>query len=76
MDFITTERRQPRGEDIKQESVKEQTSSGLYVTQNYQMISTNNDEVRSGFALAGVAEEDIQSIVYQALKAFITLEVS
>lgn len=60
-----------RGEDIKQESVKERAERVGYVLQNpNQMISTNMifDEVALGLRLRGVAEEDIKERVYQALK--------
>lgn len=70
--FITTEGQYTsRGEDIKQESVKEQAERVGYVLQNpNQMISTNMifDEVALGLRLRGVAEEDIKERVYQALK--------
>ena len=70
--FITTEGKYTsRGEDIKQESVKERAERVGYVLQNpNQMISTNMifDEVALGLRLRGVAEEDIKERVYQALK--------
>jgi len=70
--FITTEGQYTsRGEDIKQESVKERAERVGYVLQNpNQMISTNMifDEVALGLRLRGVAEEDIKDRVYQALK--------
>ena len=70
--FITTEGQYTfRGEDIKQESVKERAERVGYVLQNpNQMISTNMifDEVALGLRLRGVAEEDIKGRVYQALK--------
>ena len=70
--FITTEGQYTsRGEDIKQESVKERAEQVGYVLQNpNQMISTNMifDEVALGLRLRGVAEEDIKERVYQALK--------
>ena len=70
--FITTEGQYTsRGEDIKQESVKERAERVGYVLQNpNQMISTNMifDEVALGLRLRGVAEEDIKKRVYQALK--------
>lgn len=70
--FIATEgQHTSRGEDIKQESVKERAERVGYVLQNpNQMISTNMifDEVALGLRLRGVAEEDIKERVYQALK--------
>lgn len=70
--FIVTEGQYTsRGEDIKQESVKERAERVGYVLQNpNQMISTNMifDEVALGLRLRGVAEEDIKERVYQALK--------
>lgn len=70
--FITTEGRYTsRGEDIKQESVKERAERVGYVLQNpNQMISTNMifDEVALGLRLRGVSEEDIKERVYQVLK--------
>ena len=70
--FITTEGQYTsRGEDIKQESVKERAERVGYVLQNpNQMISTNMifDEVALGLRLRGVAEEEIKERVYQALK--------
>ena len=70
--FIATEGQYTsRGEDIKQESVKERAERVGYVLQNpNQMISTNMifDEVALGLRLRGVAEEDIKDRVYQALK--------
>ena len=70
--FITTEGQYTsRGEDIKQESVKERAERVGYVLQHpNQMISTNMifDEVALGLRLRGVAEEDIKERVYQALK--------
>ena len=70
--FIATEGQYTsRGEDIKQESVKERAERVGYVLQNpNQMISTNMifDEVALGLRLRGVAEEDIKERVYQALK--------
>ena len=70
--FITTEGQYTsRGEDIKQESVKERAERVGYVLQNpNQMISTNMifDEVALGLRLRSVAEEDIKERVYQALK--------
>ncbi len=70
--FITTEGQYTsRGEDIKQESVKERAERVGYVLQNpNQMISPNMifDEVALGLGLRGVAEEDIKERVYQALK--------
>ena len=70
--FITTEGQYTsRGEDIKQESVKERAERVGYVLQNpNQMISSNMifDEVALGLRLRGVAEEDIKERVYQALK--------
>lgn len=70
--FITTEGQYTsRGEDIKQESVKERAERVGYVLQNpNQMISTNMifDEVALGLHLRGISEEDIKKRVYQALK--------
>ena len=70
--FITTEGQYTsRGEDIKQESVKERAERVGYVLQNpNQMISTNMifDEVALGLRLRGILEEDIKKRVYQALK--------
>lgn len=70
--FIITEGQYTsRGEDIKQESVKERAERVGYVLQNpNQMISTNMifDEVALGLRLRGVSEEDIKERVYQALK--------
>ena len=70
--FIATEGQYTsRGEDIKQESVKERAERVGYVLQNpNQMISSNMifDEVALGLRLRGVAEEDIKERVYQALK--------
>lgn len=70
--FITTEGQYTsRGEDIKQESVKERAERVGYVLQNpNQMISTNRifDEVALGLRLRGISEEDIKERVYQALK--------
>ena len=70
--FITTEGQYTsRGEDIKQESVKERAERVGYVLQNpNQMISTNMifDEVTLGLRLRGVSEEDIKERVYQVLK--------
>lgn len=70
--FIATEGQYTsRGEDIKQESVKERAERVGYVLQNpNQMISTNMifDEVALGLRLRGVAEEDIKERVYQVLK--------
>ena len=70
--FITTEGKYTsRGEDIKQESVKERAERVGYVLQNpNQMISTNMifDEVALGLRLRGVSEEDIKERVYQVLK--------
>ena len=70
--FITTEGQYTsRGEDIKQESVKERAERVGYVLQNpNQMISTNMifDEVALGLRLRGISEEDIKKRVYQALK--------
>ena len=70
--FITTEGQYiSRGEDIKQESVKERAERVGYVLQNpNQMISTNMifDEVALGLRLRGVSEEDIKERVYQVLK--------
>ena len=70
--FITTEGQYTsRGEDIKQESVKERAERVGYVLQNpNQMISTNMifDEVALGLRLRGISEEDIKERVYQALK--------
>ena len=70
--FITTEGQYTsRGEDIKQESVKERAERVGYVLQNpNQMISTNMifDEVALGLRLRGVSEEDIKERVYQVLK--------
>ena len=70
--FITTEGQYTsRGEDIKQESVKERAERVGYVLQNpNQMISTNMifDEVALGLRLRGVSEEEIKERVYQALK--------
>ena len=70
--FITTDGQYTsRGEDIKQESVKERAERVGYVLQNpNQMISTNMifDEVALGLRLRGVAEEDIKERVYQVLK--------
>ena len=60
-----------KGEDIKQESVKERAERVGYVLQNpNQMISTNMifDEVALGMRLRGVSEEEIKERVYQALK--------
>ena len=69
--FITTEGQYTsRGEDIKQESVKERAERVGYVLQNpNQMISTNMifDEVALGLRLRGVSEEDIKERVYQGL---------
>ena len=70
--FITTEGQYTsRGEDIKQESVKERAERVGYVLQNpNQMISSNMifDEVALGLRLRGISEEDIKKRVYQALK--------
>ena len=70
--FIATEGQYTsRGEDIKQESVKERAERVGYVLQNpNQMISTNMifDEVALGLRLRGVSEEDIKERVYQVLK--------
>ena len=70
--FITTDGQYTsRGEDIKQESVKERAERVGYVLQNpNQMISTNMifDEVTLGLRLRGVSEEDIKERVYQVLK--------
>ena len=70
--FITTEGQYTsRGEDIKQESVKERAERVGYVLQNpNQMISSNMifDEVALGLRLRGISEEDIKERVYQALK--------
>ena len=70
--FITTEGKYTsRGEDIKQESVKERAERVGYVLQNpNQMISTNMifDEVALGLRLRGISEEDIKERVYQVLK--------
>lgn len=70
--FITTEGQYTsRGEDIKQESVKERAERVGYVLQNpNQMISTNMifDEVALALRLRGISEEDIKERVYQALK--------
>ena len=70
--FITTDGQYTsRGEDIKQESVKERAERVGYVLQNpNQMISTNMifDEVALGLRLRGISEEDIKKRVYQALK--------
>ena len=70
--FITTEGQYTsRGEDIKQESVKERAERVGYVLQNpNQMISTNMifDEVALGLRLRGISEEDIKERVYQVLK--------
>ena len=70
--FITTEGQYTsRGEDIKQESVKQRAERVGYVLQNpNQMISTNMifDEVALGLRLRGISEEDIKERVYQALK--------
>ena len=70
--FITTDGQYTsRGEDIKQESVKERAERVGYVLQNpNQMISTNMifDEVALGLCLRGISEEDIKERVYQALK--------
>lgn len=70
--FITTEGQYTsRGEDIKQESVKQRAERVGYVLQNpNQMISTNMifDEVALGLRLRGISEEDIKKRVYQALK--------
>ena len=70
--FITTDGQYTsRGEDIKQESVKERAERVGYVLQNpNQMISTNMifDEVALGLRLRGVSEEDIKERVYQVLK--------
>ena len=70
--FITTEGQYTsRGEDIKQESVKERAERVGYVLQNpNQMISSNMifDEVALGLRLRGVSEEDIKERVYQVLK--------
>ena len=70
--FITTEGQYTsRGEDIKQESVKERAERVGYVLQNpNQMISINMifDEVALGLRLRGISEEDIKERVYQALK--------
>ena len=66
--FITTEGQYTsRGEDIKQESVKERAERVGYVLQNpNQMISTNMifDEVALGLRLRGVSEEDIKALTY------------
>ena len=70
--FITTEGQYTsRGEDIKQESVKERAERVGYVLQNPNQMSSTNmifDEVALGLRLRGVAEEDIKERVYQALK--------
>ena len=70
--FITTEGQYTsRGEDIKQESVKERAERVGYVLQNpNQMISTNMifDEVALGLRLRNVPEDQIESRVHQALK--------
>lgn len=70
--FITTEGQYTfRGEDIKQESVKERAERVGYVLQNpNQMISTNMifDEVALGLRLRGISEEEIKERVYQVLK--------
>ena len=70
--FIITEGQYTsRGEDIKQESVKERAERVGYVLQNpNQMISTNMifDEVALGLRLRGISEEDIKERVYQVLK--------
>ena len=70
--FITTDGQYTsRGEDIKQESIKERAERVGYVLQNpNQMISTNMifDEVALGLRLRGVSEEDIKERVYQVLK--------
>ena len=70
--FIATEGQYTsRGEDIKQESVKERAERVGYVLQNpNQMISTNMifDEVALGLRLRGISEEDIKERVYQVLK--------
>ena len=70
--FIATEGQYTsRGEDLKQESVKERAERVGYVLQNpNQMISTNMifDEVALGLRLRGISEEDIKKRVYQALK--------
>ena len=70
--FITTEGQYTsRGEDIKQESVKERAERVGYVLQNpNQIISTNMifDEVALGLRLRNVPEDQIESRVHQALK--------
>ena len=60
-----------KGEDIKDDSVKERAERVGYVLQNpNQMISTNMifDEVALGLHLRNVPEEQIESRVHQALK--------
>ena len=60
-----------KGEDIKDDSVKERAERVGYVLQNpNQMISTNMifDEVALGLRLRNVPEEQIESRVHQALK--------
>ena len=60
-----------KGEDIKDDSVKERAERVGYVLQNpNQMISTNMifDEVALGLRLRNVPEDQIESRVHQALK--------
>ena len=60
-----------KGEDIKEDSVKERAERVGYVLQNpNQMISTNMifDEVALGLCLRNVPEDQIESRVHQALK--------
>ena len=60
-----------KGEDIKDDSVKERAERVGYVLQNpNQMISTNMifDEVALGLRLRNIPEEQIESRVHQALK--------
>ena len=60
-----------KGEDIKDDSVKERAERVGYVLQNpNQMISTNMifDEVALGLRLRNVPEEQIENRVHQALK--------
>ena len=70
--FITTEGQYTsRGEDIKQESVKERAERVGYVLQNpNQMISSTMvfDEVALGLRLRNVPEDQIENRVHQALK--------
>ena len=70
--FITTEGQYTsRGEDIKQESVKERAERVGYVLQNpNQMISSTMvfDEVALGLRLRNAPEDQIENRVHQALK--------